>query len=319
MKKNFYLFNHLNKKKCFDTKKNILLKNFLCYNPEIDFNKIKNLSNFFKKIGIEISTHIQKKLIKFFEIEILTNYKNIEINNHLYNSIKKKTIYNLSFTYFENQKNYILIYLPVNFTHYIINKLFGFKKNKENIKNKNENYINSITTKHFNKKIIILITKKIIYFLQKKILLNMNILYFKFFTNKKEIYNDIINKNIVKISFELIIDDWKEILYCEIPFIFIKFLKNKKKNIPINNIFDEKNKSISVKNINNVKIEIIAKLTNIRTSFSKISNLSIGDIIPIKKPKKIIFFLENKPILNGNLINYNMFYSCYIKNFIKNK
>ncbi|CAL4318593.1 FliM/FliN family flagellar motor switch protein [Buchnera aphidicola] len=90
--------------------------------------------------------------------------------------------------------------------------------------------------------------------------------------------------------------------FCVLTPISILNLFNKNKYLFFKNSIPKctlSAKPISIKNISYIKFNIIVQLMDFSVSEKNIFTLSVGDVLSIDNPKKIIAYIDNKPIFLG--------------------
>ncbi|QCI23647.1 flagellar motor switch protein FliM [Buchnera aphidicola (Macrosiphoniella sanborni)] len=285
----------------------------------------KNLKNFLQEDEVEILNKINHCFINDF-ISFLSNLiqKNIELvscnfkigtydfNGRMINNLQCFNLLEIS-PY--GEKSFIFFYN--NFLSVIVDLLFGGIGDLKN-KNKKTTHITN-TDLIFNKKIIKFIASFFSNIYQKYFSTEVN------FINKKIFFtNDIVNFNrntifLIK-NFNLKIkniDIFFDILIPKLIIQKININNHVQKNDYNNSIEINKN-NISFQDIYDVELDIITKIESFSISKDQLYNLSKGDILPIKKPDKIIGYIENQPVFFADYKRFNKQYIIFIEEFINN-
>ncbi|WP_422667538.1 FliM/FliN family flagellar motor switch protein [Buchnera aphidicola] len=285
--------------------------------------KKKIFNNDIFKEKIEILKEINNIFINEF-IKKISNFINIEIKFISFCLIEESDLDEINIkkvlTYFNTIeilpiKSQLYAIFPTNILFFIIDILFG--GNIQNLHNDNKNFEKNSTELLINHKIICFLIESYSYAWKKFFSIEMNCISVKKNTDfKKDYLND---KNIPVIyKFFFKINDIIFYFYLISPMTILNKL-HKKKNLSPNNYTNVSKKisyPLSIEMIKNVKLKIIAQLEDFSISEQKICNLSVGDILEINNPKKVIAYIENIPVLSGD---YKLFYekSCIIiKDFI---
>jgi flagellar motor switch protein FliM len=280
-------------------------KSLFAFLKEDEINILENFNDFFgKKIKKDL-IFLTKKNIQIFshsiQIKSLLHYKKINIGT-------SNLIQILPF------KNKSFITFSVNFLSVIIDLLFGGRGNavyKSDEKNKMtsaelcivQKIINFILS-NLNHSIKEFFSSDIT-FIDARMMLDCNTPVFE----SNEMY--LIN------CFDLNIDGIEVFFNVLIPFFAIKTLNkkslffNKKPKIS-NNV----NGLFSLKDIYDVKLDIVTKITDISMPYDKFCALSVGDVLPLKKPDQVIGVLDNKPIFFGNYQRFNQQNVVFVEEFI---
>lgn len=287
-----------------------------------------NLNNFLKEDEFKILEHINSKF--FNDIKLDFSFFTKKHINLIYSKIKIKS---LCHWVFENEKNTdflnLIEVLPFqnqsfiafssNFLSVIIDIIFGGKARL--IDKCQKKYKTTSTELEINKKLINFIInsfskivkkffytdikftnikiisdfKKPIFFSEEKFLINI----FNFKLNGIEVYFSIlIPLSIIKILIKK-------------PSSFIEDNSNNCKKQTAN-ISD----SISIENLQDIKLNVTTKIYDFFISLEKFSSLSEGDILYIKNPNKVLGYLGKKPIFFGNYKRFNQQLVVFIEEFI---
>ncbi|WP_261979274.1 FliM/FliN family flagellar motor switch protein [Buchnera aphidicola] len=294
---------------------------------EFNNNKRKNnLKNFLTEYEIKLLKTINNCFIdqctKFFSNFIKSSVRLVSCNMHIGSfNFDKKIIQNLrSLNLIEilPYKKQCFVIFPHNFLSFIIDILFGGQGFFSNTTKK----ITDITSTEslINIKIIKFITNSFTKIYKKYFSPEIN------FINTKTFY-DIKKSNFDSNTVFLI--NYFSFQINNVEFFFnilipISILKHINKNIVCStsdnhaNINLEENivNRVSLNDIYDVKLNIISKIIGISISHDKISNLSIGDILSIQKPNKIVGFIEDQEVFLGNYKRFNEQSIVFIEEFI---
>ncbi|CAL4318819.1 FliM/FliN family flagellar motor switch protein [Buchnera aphidicola] len=282
----------------------------------------KNLHSFLSKSEIEILEKINKKFIKKIIIQF-SNFlkKNIKLNFY---TINKDTYTNddrnLEFLYCNSIKILPLeqesfIFFSSNLLSVFIDFLFGG----------NSTFVNNIdikrnmtyTENRVNKKIIKLIIDAYCSSCRSFFSLDIEFVKCQIINLKKHtIYP---NNFFITNFFNFSCNGIKIFLSILLPIEIIKQKSSKKINSTDKNIYSEKKflkNNVSVKNIYDVKLDIVVELIVSPIFRDNFNKLSEGDILSLKNPKKIIAFIEKKPIFLGEHKIFNNQSIVFLEEFI---
>jgi len=280
---------------------------------EDEIKILENINNFFVNEFIEFFSSFIKKRVK------LISYKMTLGSYDPDRRIIKNSIYFNLIEILPYKKQSFIIF-PYNFLSFIIDLLFGGYGTVVD----NNKKIRDVTSTEFliNKRIIKFITNSFSNIYKKYFISEINFTSTRTFYDLKKSNFDFskvflinrfdFNLNNVEVFFEILI-----------PKSIFKYM-NKKMVPSVNsnhkNTHIEKNikKGISFNDIYSVEIKIIAKMIGISISREELYKLSIGDVLTIKKPDKIIGFIEDKPIFLGDAKRFNEQSVVFIEKFINN-
>ncbi|NIH16748.1 MAG: hypothetical protein G8D24_01625 [Buchnera aphidicola (Periphyllus lyropictus)] len=257
--------------------------------------------NFFKKENKNIKYNLLKKinknfsytLEKFFfkKMNFLIKVKNLDIFCCKFSFLKK--YFNQSISYitvkFFPTSDYFYFIIPNVFIFEIIENVFGGNNlfiNKKNDINNNF-FLNKFVLKDFFSKFI----KLYLLSWSKVCLLEINIIHdlqFSFFSNY--LVSNMSNSYIIS-SFFFKFKNIFNKFYILIPYN----LKNK-----INILLYKKNKTNIINIIKKIKYTIIVKSRECNCTLKNILNIKKNNVIPINNPKKIVVYINNIPLINGN-------------------
>ncbi|HXK00282.1 MAG TPA: FliM/FliN family flagellar motor switch protein [Buchnera sp. (in: enterobacteria)] len=267
------------------------------YNIKNNYSITKNDINLFKKINshfihlfsIDISDYlnINKINIKLSELKIEIDCKNIK-------NFKKPIVLNL--IEINQCKNSSFIIFSSDFISMIIENLFGgnqltissydYNKKITDIECNILQNITEIVIKAYKKSFESFFPMEIKYITHKIISDEDSISYFKIDT-------------CFVTTFQMMIGSIKGIFSIFIPLIEVKKnLLNIKITEKLENYKNQEKKNI-LKNIHDLNVTITVKLTESIVYLSKVLQLKLGDIIPIKEPENGIVYINGCPILLG--------------------
>jgi len=306
MGKSNNLHNKLNKVYARENNLNHSLK-------EEEIKILENINNFFVNEFINFFSSFIKKRVK------LISYKMSLGSYDPDRKIIKNLIY-LNLIEILPYKNQSFIIFPYDFLSFIIDLLFG---GHGSIVDKKKQ-MKEITSTEFliNKKIIKFITNSFSNIYKKYFTSEINFINTRtFFDLKKSNFN--FSKVYLINRFNFNLDDVEVFFDILVPKSIFKYM-NHKTGLSVKsnnkNTCIEKNikQNISFNDIHSVEIKIIAKITDISISREELYKLSIGDVLSIKKPDKIIGFIEDKPIFLGDVKRFNEQSVVFIEKFINN-
>lgn len=284
------------------------LNNFL---KEDEIQKLENVNNFFiDQIVQKISDFIKNNVRLISYSTKIQSYDCIENSKK---DLKNIRCINLIKMMPEN-KNSIIVFSS-EFLSVMIDLFFGgncFIKNAIDTKS-------NIAFSEFsiNKKIIKFILVSFSDGFKKFFSKEINLIHVKMVIYLKE-HDFIVDKIFIINCFNLIINNRKVFFTIFIPLSIIK--KNIKKlnleTIKNKNLNQDVLNAISLDNVSDFKLNIIAKLNNISISHDKIRTLSVGDILMIKKPDRVIGYIEKKPVFLASYKRFNKQSIIFIKDFI---
>lgn len=288
------------------------------------YQRDSNLQQFLQEDVIQIFENINDRFINNFvdffanliknKIELIEY--NFKIDFYNFQNIFKKNVkcYNLIEISPYQNKSFIIFYN--NFLSVTLDFLFGGAGTfATKIKNTQEI---TDTDLFINKKIITFITNFLSKIYQKHVCKEINFIDRKIFFNNKTHHVDLnmmflINNfnfkvNNIEFSFDILIPES----------IISKINVNKTILMNDDNNIDNKTNNFSLKDIENVELNIIARMISMKISKDKFHNLSVGDILPINQPDKIIGYIENQPIFFGDYKGFNKQSIIFIEKFINN-
>ncbi|AHG60287.1 flagellar motor switch protein FliN [Buchnera aphidicola] len=297
--------------------------NNLHHEPKKIYQREKKINNFFGENEIQvledITNYFIKKIIIDFsnflknKIELVSYNINIEFYNE--NNIKNFSCLNLLETSPENNKFFVIF--SSRFLSVMIDLLFGGHSHYiDKIRN-----IEDITSSEFslNKKIITFITERFSYTYEKFFSRKIKFINTQVFTDLKA-FNYNLNELLVITSFNFKVNNTKMFFSILSSLSTIKQL-NRKTAISTNTKKDKNVESnilstISFSDMYDIKLDIIARIINISISYNEFYNLSIGSILLMEKPDKIIAFIGNKSVFYGNYKRFNEQSIIFIDEFI---
>ncbi|QIQ41693.1 MAG: flagellar motor switch protein FliM [Buchnera aphidicola (Microlophium carnosum)] len=293
------------------------------------YERENNLKHSLKEYEIKILEDINDGLVEhfitFFSNLTKKNIKLISYNTRIgscyanENIVKNLRCLNLIEILPYNNQSFIIF--SDNFLSIVIDILFGGKDNSIN----NNKKITHITSAEIfiNKKIIKFITSSLTRIYKKYFLKEITFINTKTFFDIKQFDFDL-NRVFLIHYFNFTINNIEVFFNILIP---ISILKHIDKKIVLsmsgnykNTHIEEKNtkNSISFNDIYNVELNIKSKIVGISISYDKIYNLSVGDILPIKKPNKITAFIKDQAIFFGDYKTFNEQSIVFIEEFINN-
>ncbi|QIE01835.1 FliM/FliN family flagellar motor switch protein [Buchnera aphidicola] len=284
--------------------KNNNLKNFL---QEDEIQILENINQYFIKNFISFFSKLIKNQIQLIEY-------NFKIESYNFDNIVKKHIECFNIIEISPRQDNALIIFYNHFLSYTLDLLFGgFGKITKTI-TKSKDITN--TNVFINTKIITFITNLLSNIYTKYFCTEINFIYKKLFFDNKTYKID--SKTIfLTNNFNFMINNITLSFDILIPKSIISQI-NLKKNILLknhNNVYKKKNK-FSLEDIKDVELNIIARMISTTISKDKFDNLSVGDVLPIHQPDKIIGYLENQPIFFGKYKSFNKKYIVFIEKFI---
>ncbi|QCI24186.1 hypothetical protein D9V75_00365 [Buchnera aphidicola (Muscaphis stroyani)] len=291
---------HNKLKKVYSREEN--LKNFI---TQEEINELEEINyNFIHEI-IKNLSDFSKGFVK------LTSYSiNIE-SNFFIEKPQFKIYSNLIETFHFQKKSFI--FLSSNFLPTLIDVLFGgngcFQEDEKKTKITYTEYL-------INTKLIKIILESFTNACKKFFLIKMKFINTKILFHLKD-FNHNSTKTIIS-RFNLYINNVKVYFIFLIPLSIVKKLKNSTfiSSKKVLNLEGNDLKTISIDDLDDVKLEIIVKLNGISVSESQLSNLSVGNIFSIQNPNKIIALIEKKQILLGYYKSYNDKSAFLVKEFI---
>ncbi|AEO07902.1 FliM/FliN family flagellar motor switch protein [Buchnera aphidicola] len=269
----------------------------------------ENINDCFVNHFVDFFSHFIKNKIELIEY-------NFKIDSYNFQNIIKKNVkcYNLIEISPYQNKSFIIFYN--NFLSVTLDFLFG-GAGTFSTKIKNTQEITD-TDLFINKKIITFITNFLSNIYQKNFCKEINFIDKKIFFNNTTHHIDLnmmflINNfnfkiNNIEFSFDILIPES----------IISKINVNKNMLINDDNNIHKKTNNFSLKDIENVELNIIARMISMKISKDKFHHLSVGDILPINQPDKIIGYIENQPIFFGNYKSFNKQSIIFIEKFINN-
>ncbi|QCI20822.1 flagellar motor switch protein FliM [Buchnera aphidicola (Hyperomyzus lactucae)] len=288
------------------------------------YQKEKNLFNFLQEDEIKILEKINNCFIHQFVIDcsnfIKSNIKLVSCGMKVesYNS-NKKSIKNFNYCNLIEilpYKKQSFIIFSCNFLSVIIDLLFG---GKGNFQNKTHIKIDVNSTEFFiHKKIINLIINILSSIYNKYFSSEISLIDTKIVINSKEPNFDS-NEIFLITSFNLHINNVEVFFSTLIPLSILKKI-NKNAFVSINNeqkyIKKKDESKISLNNIHDIILNIEARINNVSIPYDKFYTLSVGDILPIENPNKVIGYIENKPIFIGKYKRFHEQKIVFIEKFI---
>ncbi|CAL4326142.1 flagellar motor switch protein FliN [Buchnera aphidicola] len=287
------------------------------------FYREKKINNLFEKDEIKILEDINdcfiKQIITDFsiflkkDINVIFHNTKIELDNN--SNIKNFRCINLIeiFPY----KNQSFITFSSSFFSVIIDLLFG---GNGDIQDKKNQAIDMTSTELWiNKKITTLIIECLSKIYKNFFSLEIKFIKIKVLIDLKKVdFNS--SELFVISSFYFKVNNKKIFFSILVPISIIKNL-SRKKLISIHNnqeldIGINVLNSFSFKNLYNVELEIISKIIDLSISYKELRNLSVGDVLSIQKPDKIIGCIENKSIFFGKYKRFNAQSIIFIEEFI---
>ncbi|QFQ32818.1 hypothetical protein FQV33_02435 [Buchnera aphidicola (Aphis fabae)] len=274
----------------------------------LNINEIKILEkineNFIKKIIISFSNFIQNNIkLNFFSIKINSYTDHDKDIKYLFSS--EVEILNL------NKKSYV--FFSDNLLSIFIDLLFGGNGTYTDKINKQRDL--TYTEKIISQKILQLIFNAYCESFKKIFSIDIKNFNIKIFDIKKDCC---IKENYITNYFSLSLNNVEIFLSIVFPLSIVKknfqkisfsesnkksFIKNinVSKNIPIVNLFD-------------IELNLITKL--IISSKTKCNSLSVGDILIVESPDKVIVSIEKIPIFLGYYKNFNKKLVVFLKKII---
>lgn len=274
--------------------------------------KKDTLDNFLKKDIVEKIKVINNNFIKKIEINISNIIqKDIQINNFFIdiNSLDKHE--NTQYLYSNNieflpSKIKSFLYLSDNFLSVFTDFLFGGNSSYENNRNlcirKNLTYIEN----YINEKIVQLIIDTYCSICKKFFSINIKILNVKIVDRYEKKIS--LNETFITHYFNLKIKNIDIFFVILVPLsIFKGYSKNQITKKNRNLLSKEKifKKNIFLKNIYDVKLNMIVRLLDFYITKHQFKNLSIGDVLEITCPDKVIGYIEKKPIFQCSYKKFN--------------
>ncbi|WP_187151976.1 FliM/FliN family flagellar motor switch protein [Buchnera aphidicola] len=274
--------------------------------------KKETLDNFLKKDIVEKIKVINNNFIKKIEIKISNIIqKDIQINNFFIdiNSFDKHE--NTQYLYSNNieflpLKIKSFLYLSDNFLSVFTDFLFGGNSSYENNRNlcirKNLTYIEN----YINEKIVQLIIDTYCSICKKFFSINIKILNVKIVDRYEKKIS--LNETFITHYFNLKIKNIDIFFVILVPLsIFKEYSKNQITKKNRNLLSKEKifKKNIFLKNIHDVKLNMIVRLLDFYITEHQFKNLSIGDVLEITCPDKVIGYIEKKPIFQCSYKKFN--------------
>ncbi|ACL30456.1 FliM/FliN family flagellar motor switch protein [Buchnera aphidicola] len=296
-----------------------LLITFTC--EACKMGESKNLHNEIKILE-KINRHFSDEFTKFFSNFLKNSVELVSCSIKIGSCTSNKEIITnlrcLNLIEILPYKKKSFIIFPYNFLSNIIDILFGgqgdFKDHTKKIRD-----ITS-TESLVNKKIMKFITNAFSEIYKKYFVKEINFFNTKIFFDFKK-YNFDLNKLFLINCFNFKINNTEIFFNFLIPKSILKYQNEKKffstydshKNTCIEKNIENK---VSLNDIYNVEVNIISKIIGISVSYDKIYNLSVGDVLSIKKPNKITGFIQDQAIFLGNYKRFNEQSIIFIEEFI---
>ncbi|WP_261979688.1 flagellar motor switch protein FliN [Buchnera aphidicola] len=294
-----------------------------------DFKKYshreKKINHFFKKDEMKILENINNFFINqiiidfsnFFKKDVKLMFHDIKIELDSENNIKNYKCINLIEILPYKDQSFIIF--SSSFLSFMTDFLFG--GNGNTIDKMYQKKDMTSTDFLINKKITTLIIECLSNVYAKFFSLDIKFINVKVLIDFKQ--SNVHSNELFLINhFNFKINNIKIFFSILIPVSTIKKLNQKQVTSITNNHKLDKDKnclnSFSFKNIYNVKIDITARIIDISIAYKKLNNLSVGDILSINKPNKIILFIENKPVFFAEYKRFNKQSIIFIKEFISN-
>ncbi|CAL4042212.1 Flagellar motor switch protein FliM [Buchnera aphidicola (Anoecia corni)] len=275
-------------------------KEFIYYNKFIDCYMIKNTIILLDKIHLLFLNKIQQSLKKIFDSEINVQLNKVEVHtdDRLITSLNPKRSINK--IKLENDLGIVFLSFPLKITTLMINSLL---KN-DYAYSENCNTPRKLTKAHvFMQKKFLLIVKEAYEYSWKNFYHSIEQQFFSKNAHKTLYYPPHNEKQKLQINiiFNLTLNYTQIKLSIIIPYYTFKNINNylsfKKQKQLINSNISNINILSMLKNVNlNLSIRSIENLIPLNT----VKNISIGDIIPINNPEKVIVQTEKVPIFSGN-------------------
>ncbi|WP_343154321.1 hypothetical protein RJT32_00400 [Buchnera aphidicola (Aphis aurantii)] len=277
-------------------------------NNILSINDIKILEKINKKFSNKIIVHFSD----FIKHHTKLNFFSININTYTHND---KYIKYLLFNEIEilNSKKRSFIFFSDNLLSVLIDLLFGgngISTEKIN-KVRNITYIEKITTQ----KMLKLILNVYCLFFKQYFSIDLNIINTKIFKIEKLFFQ---KENYISNYFDFSINGINVFFSILLP---ISIIKKKFKEIIFNKI-DKKSlikninlqKNIPIINLYNIELDIIVKLiTLVKTKYN---SLSIGDVLMVENPNKVISWIEKIPMFFGCYKNFDEKSVVFLRKFI---
>ncbi|QCI18071.1 hypothetical protein D9V63_00400 [Buchnera aphidicola (Aphis nasturtii)] len=270
-----------------------------------EIKKLEQINkNFVEKIIIHFSNFVKNNVtLNFFTITINSSVNSKKDIKYLFSN--KIDILNL------NKK--LFIFFSDNLLSLFIDLLFGGNgtySEKINQERKLTYIEDSIA-----KKILQFIFQDYFKFFENIFSVDINTLNIKIVNIKK---NDFLKENYINNNFHLSLNGVHIFFSILLPISIVKkyfqqtnFLKNNKTSL-IKNINFEK--SVSVINLYDIELDVIIQF--LMSSKIQYKRLSIGDILMVKSPDKVIAYIKKIPIFLGSYKNFNKKSVIFFKKFI---
>ncbi|BBI01080.1 flagellar motor switch protein [Buchnera aphidicola (Nipponaphis monzeni)] len=328
MKKNTNILNFIktNTSNKENIHNNFMVHNNYKHNNHAIIKEELNTKNIQLK-SLDILEVIHKEFANDLNKKLLNLTNNTVKIQYLSNSMQffekcSKNVNNQTFNFVFNIKNFesfFYIIIPTNILELIINKVFGGNHmilNSSNIK------LKSLSSKYIINDFIFKIKKSYKYAWGNE--------YYIYF--KKKIYNiriQHIKKNfqITKIFihfyFRVYTNFWSNIFTISIPLNILQIIRqdiiNKNILYKIDQDLDNTcifQKKVSKNILNMLEICLIAQLNKFKLPILNLLKMKVGDIISIPNPDKILLYVNNIPILSGNLVVYSKKYAICISTYL---
>ncbi|QFQ31929.1 hypothetical protein [Buchnera aphidicola] len=283
-------------------------------------NKEKEINNIFSIKEIKVLEEINKKFIEkittyfsnFIKNNVKFNIFSIKINTYINNEQDIKYLLSTK-TEILNLNKKLFIFFSDNLLSVFIDLLFGGNgvcREKIN-QNRNLTYIEEIT----NKKILKIIFSTYCKFFEKIFSIDINTCYTEIVNIKKDI---VLKENYITNYFDLSLNGIKVFFSILLPVSVIKKyfqeLNPSKRNSKDLTQRIDFEKNFPIFHLHDIELKVIIKL--ITSSQKKYNSLSVGDILIVENPEKVIAYIEKIPIFLGCYKNFNKKSVIFFKKFI---
>ncbi|QCI16915.1 hypothetical protein D9V62_00400 [Buchnera aphidicola (Aphis helianthi)] len=268
------------------------------------------------KILEKINENFIKKTItyfsKFIKNHIKLNFFSIKVNSYTDNDTDIKYLFSNEIK-ISNSKEQSFIFFSDNLLSVFIDLLFGGNGNYIEKINKERNI--SYTEKIISEKLMKLICTAYCKAIKKFYSIDMKVINIKIVDIKKLSY---LNQNYITNYFNFSINNISIFFSILFPISIIEKNFQQINSLKVNKQSLIKNvncrQDIAISNLYDVELDVIVKL--IMSSKVNCNSLSIGDILMIKSPEKVLAYIEKIPIFLGHYKNFDKKSVIFLKKFI---